>query len=263
MTNILDRIIANKRKEVAGHKEEQSIASIINSLEKRSFTPHKDAFKNALKNSNTGIIAEFKRRSPSRDWIFKDAKTEDIIPPYSENGASAISVLTDLDFFGGTLSDLETARKLTATPLLRKDFVIDEYQLYQAALYGANAILLIAAALTINETKQLATKANELGLDILLEIHNEKELDHINDIVDVVGVNNRDLTSFVTDIQISFGLVDKIPAEFVKISESGISQPHTVKDLRAVGFEGFLMGENFMKTSNPGRALENFIKLIL
>lgn len=263
MINILDKIIANKKIEVARHKEQQNITSIVNLLEKNSYTSTKGVFRNALRNSDPGIIAEFKRRSPSRDWIFRSAKVEDVIPPYSLHGASAISVLTDLDFFGGTLADLETARKLTKTPLLRKDFVIDEYQLYQAALYGANAILLIAAALTIDETKQLATKANELGLDILLEIHNEKELDHINDIVDVVGVNNRDLTSFITSIQISFDLVDRIPAEFVKISESGISQPQTVKDLQAAGFNGFLMGENFMKTSDPGKALDEFIKQLL
>lgn len=256
MTSILDKIIANKRLEVERHKKEAS----INELEKRLSTITTPAsFKEAIKNSRTGIIAEFKRRSPSRDWIFKDAKVEDIIPLYSQNGASAISVLTDMDFFGGELADLELARSLTKTPLLRKDFVVDEYQLYQAKISGASAILLIASALTIEETKQLAKKAKELNLDVLLEIHNEQELHHINDKVDVVGVNNRNLGTFVTDIQISFDLADKIPNDFIKISESGISEPQTVIDLQQAGYKGFLMGENFMKTSNPGKALEDFI----
>lgn len=256
MTNILDKIIANKRLEVERHKKDTP----INELEKRLSTITTPAsFKEAIKNSRTGIIAEFKRRSPSRDWIFKDAKIEDVIPLYSQNGASAISVLTDMNFFGGELADLELAGSLTKTPLLRKDFVVDEYQLYQAKISGASAILLIASALTIDETKQLAKKAKELNLDVLLEIHNEQELHHINDKVDVVGVNNRNLGTFVTDIQISFDLADKIPNDFIKISESGISEPQTVIDLQQAGYKGFLMGENFMKTSNPGKALEDFI----
>lgn len=257
MANILDKIIANKRIEV----ERQKAALPLVDLE--CLIPNVEAvksFREALLNSSTGIIAEFKRRSPSRDWIFKDAKVEDVIPLYSRNGASAISVLTDMDFFGGNLADLELAYRLTNTPLLRKDFMVDEYQLYQAKVAGASAILLIASALTIAETKQLASKAKELGLDVLLEIHNEQELGHICDKVDVVGVNNRNLGTFVTDVQISFDLAEKIPNEFIKISESGISDPQTVIDLQAVGYQGFLMGENFMKTADPGKALDEFIK---
>lgn len=259
MANILDKIIANKRIEVEKQKAEVSISQLEKSITDISVC----SFKEALLNSQTGIIAEFKRRSPSRDWIFKDAKVEDVIPLYSQNGASAISVLTDMDFFGGNLTDLQKARELTQTPLLRKDFVVDEYQLYQAKVAEASAILLIASALTVEETKRLAAKAKELGLDVLLEIHNDNELGHINDKVDVVGVNNRNLGTFVTDIQISFDLADKIPNEFVKISESGISLPQTVKYLQTVGYKGFLMGENFMKTSNPGKALEKFIQQLL
>lgn len=255
MENILDKIIANKRREVEELKSVLPISEIEKSI---SDTPVR-SFRESLINSPTGIIAEFKRRSPSRDWIFKEAKVEEVIPLYSKNGASAISVLTDMDFFGGSLADLVKARELTDTPLLRKDFVIDEYQLYQAKAAQASAILLIASALTIEETNHFATKAKELGLDVLLEIHNEQELNHINNKVDVVGVNNRNLGTFVTDVQISFDLADKIPAEFVKISESGISQPQTVIDLQQAGYKGFLMGENFMKTSNPGKALEDFI----
>lgn len=257
MANILDKIIANKRIEVEQQKEQYSIKDMMDFIVDSGIQPK--SFKEALTNSKTGIIAEFKRRSPSRDWIFKDAKIEDVVPLYSQNGASAISVLTDMDFFGGSLDDLKNARSLTSTPLLRKEFIVDEFQVYQAAWYGASAILLIASALTVEETKSLAHKAKQLGLDVLLEIHNEQELNHINEYVDVVGVNNRNLGTFVTDIQVSFDLADKIPNEFVKISESGISQPQTVIDLQQVGYKGFLMGENFMKTSNPGKALEDFI----
>lgn len=259
MANILDKIIANKRVEV----ERQKTALPLVDLE--CLIPNVEgakSFREALLYSSTGIIAEFKRRSPSRNWIFKDAKVEDVIPPYSQNGASAISLLTDMDFFGGNLADLELARSLTDTPLLRKDFMVDEYQLYQAKVAGASAILLIASALTVAETKQLASKAKELELDVLLEIHNEQELRHINDKVDVVGVNNRNLGTFVTDVQISFDLVEKIPNEFIKISESGISDSQTVIDLQAAGYQGFLMGENFMKTADPGKALDEFIKLL-
>jgi len=258
MVNILDKIIANKKIEVEAQKKCCSIDAMMHLIVDQTERPQ--SFRNALKISETGIIAEFKRRSPSRDWIFKEAKIGDVIPLYSQNGASAISVLTDIDFFGGNLDDLKQARSLTDTPLLQKDFVVDEYQLYQAALYGASAILLIASALTIEETKHLANKAKGLGLDVLLEIHNEDELRYINDKVDVVGVNNRNLGTFVTNVQVSFDLADKIPDEFIKISESGISQPQTVIDLQQAGYRGFLMGENFMKTSNPGEALEEFIK---
>lgn len=257
MATILDKIIANKRIEVERDKENTPFSILEASIKDIS---KRKSFRQALVSSETGIIAEFKRRSPSRNWIHKEARIEDIVPYYSLKGTAAISVLTDYDFFGGTLSDLKEASSLTNTPLLRKDFVIDEYQLYQAKLFGASAILLIASALTIEENKKLAAKAKELGLDVLLEIHNEHELDYINDNVDVVGINNRNLGTFVTDIQISFDLGNKIPKEFLKISESGISDPKTVLDLRKEGFKGFLMGENFMKTKNPGKALDDFIK---
>ncbi|TWP25195.1 indole-3-glycerol phosphate synthase TrpC [Apibacter muscae] len=257
MSTILDKIIANKRIVIAQSKQSQSMDELECQL---GHIEPRQSFKESIKKSSTGIIAEFKRRSPSKDWIFKEAKIEEVIPYYSKGGASAISVLTDFDFFGGNLNDLKEASLLTNTPLLRKDFMVDEYQIYQAKIYGASAILLIAAALTIDETKNLAKKAKELGLDVLLEIHNEQELDHINEFVDVVGVNNRNLKTFVTDVQVSFQLVEKIPNEFLKISESGISSTQTVKELEQVGYQGFLMGENFMKTPNPGEALEQFIK---
>ena len=257
MDNILDKIIANKRKEIVLQKERISIGSLAKQISD-TYSPF--SFKQALEASSTGIIAEFKRRSPSRGWIFEDAKIKDILPAYAENGAAAVSVLSDLDFFGGTMADLEEARRLISIPILRKDFMVDEYQLYQAKALQANCILLIAAALTTQETKFLAKKAKELDLDVLLEIHNEKELDHLNEYIDMVGINNRNLKTFVTSIDISFQLGEKIPSEFLKISESGISDIQTVKDLRAAGFKGFLMGENFMKTNNPGEALKAFIE---
>lgn len=263
MENILDKIVANKKIEVARQKTECGIGMLEKSCDTLEPGNRKGKFRTSLESSANGIIAEFKRRSPSRGWIFEDARIEGVIPLYTEAGASAISVLTDIDFFGGTLADLDYARKLTTIPLLRKDFVVDEYQLYQAALYGASAVLLIASVLTIGDVKRFARKAHELGLDVLLEIHNERELDYINDDVDVVGVNNRNLATFKTDVRTSFDLVEKIPDQFLKISESGISQVQTVIELRRAGFKGFLMGEIFMKTDNPGKALDKFIKQLL
>lgn len=259
METILDKIIANKRLEVEREKKETTIADFCKKIGERT---QYNSFKEHIANSRTGIIAEFKRRSPSRGWIFENAKVQEVVPMYAQGGAAAISVLTDYDFFGGTLTDLQTASNLTATPLLRKDFMIDEYQLYQAAAFGADAILLIAAAMDAATLKQMAMKAKELKLGVLLEIHCEAELEHINTYVDAVGVNNRDLHRFVTNINNSFSLVEKIPNEFLKISESGISSVDTVRELRQAGFDGFLMGENFMKTENPGIALTEFIRVL-
>jgi indole-3-glycerol phosphate synthase len=260
MEDILLKIIANKKLEVAVHKAVVAFAELEKQVEAVS---RKASFKDALIQSSTGIIAEFKRRSPSRDWIFKDAKVEEVIPLYSQSGASAISVLTDHDFFGGTLSDLQQAASLTTTPLLRKEFIVDEYQIFQAKTYGASAILLIAAALTKEENKRFAACAKSLGLDVLLEIHNEEEAEYIHENVDVVGVNNRNLRTFVTDVDTSYRLTELIPDGYLKISESGISKAETVRELRQAGFRGFLMGENFMKTPNPGKALEEFVEELL
>jgi len=257
MSNILDKIVANKKQEVSLQKQQLSLTQLEKNIGEIKTN---NSFVKALESSATGIISEFKRKSPSRGWIFEDAKVEDVVSLYSGNGASAISVLTDTEFFGGTFDDFDKARSLTNIPLLRKDFMVDEYQIFQAKCMQADVVLLIASALTIEQTKTLAKKAKELKMDVLLEIHNEAELDYINEFVDVVGVNNRNLGSFVTDVNISFELSEKIPTEFLKISESGISQPQTVTDLRSVGYKGFLMGENFMKTNNPGEALGSFIK---
>ena len=253
--NILDEIITAKRIEVEETKKQQSldeIAKNISVIKERSF-------RESLVESRSGIIAEFKRKSPSKGWIFKNAKVEKVVPEYAQAGASAISVLTNEPFFGGSYDDLHKSRTLVDIPLLNKDFIIDEYQLFQAKAAGADVVLLIAAALSVKECYTLAAKAKELGLEVLLEIHTPQELDHLNEYIDVAGINNRNLSTFKTEIQLSFSLADRIPANIVKIAESGIMIPEVVKDLRTVGFRGFLIGERFMKTKEPGKTLEEFI----
>lgn len=256
MGNILDEIIAKKRIEIESRRSEIPLRE----LEIMIDFSHSGRFKEALEYSETGIIAEFKRRSPSRDWIFKEAKVDEVIPQYAEAGAAAISVLTDYPFFGGSIEDFRQARTLVSTPLLRKDFMVSEYQIFEAKVLAADAVLLIAAALTKAETLSLAKLAKSLQLDTLLEVHNEKELDYLNEFIDVVGVNNRDLKRFITDVDISRDLAQAIPNEFLKISESGLSSAETLKELRNLGYRGFLMGETFMKEANPGLALTQLIK---
>ena len=209
--------------------------------------------------SATGIISEFKRRSPSKRWINEQARPEDIIPGYEAAGASALSILTDEKFFGGRMRDIRTARPLTTLPILRKDFIIDSYQLYQARIIGADAVLLIAAALEVNQCNELAAQAHELGLEVLLELHNENELNHIGNNIDMVGINNRNLGTFHTDVANSFRLAELLPTDKVLVSESGLSDPDTIRRLQEAGFKGFLMGEAFMKTNNPADALKEFI----
>jgi indole-3-glycerol phosphate synthase len=214
----------------------------------------------ALLQSETGIIAEFKRKSPSKGWIKQDGRA-DIIPlSYQQNGAAALSILTDEHYFGGADEFIRQARQSGVTlPILYKNFVIDEAQLYAAALCGASAVLLIAACLSKQECKRLTDKAHALGLEVLLEMHSEAELEYAELEPDVCGINNRNLGSFVTDVENSFRLAELLPREAVKVSESGISDPNTVKLLRSAGFRGFLIGENFMKTADPGVALNEFI----
>lgn len=257
--NILDEIIAEKRKEIALSKAQKSISD----LEKeKGFSRQTFSLKNSLKHSSSGIISEFKRKSPSKGWIHQNASVVEVTKGYSNNGASGVSILTDYSFFGGTKEDLMVARCGVSVPILRKDFIVDEYQLFEARAMGADVILLIAAVLTSQQVKQLAIKAHDLSLEVLLEVHNEQELAYVCENIDIVGVNNRNLKNFVVDMQMSFLLADKISTDFVKISESGISNPQVVKDLQAVGYQGFLMGENFMKEENPAKALQQFISLV-
>lgn len=257
--SILDKIIVQKRLEVARQQEAVSLGALQRS-ELLERTPV--SFRQALLASDTGIIAEFKRKSPSKGWIHPDARPEEVVVRYEQGGATASSVLTDGPFFGGALGDLCRVRPLVSLPLLRKDFVIDAYQIYQAKAMGADFILLIAAALSPSLVEEFARLAHQLGLEVLLEIHVEEELACICPEVDVVGINNRNLKTFVTDVETSFRLGEKIPAGYVKISESGISSPDTVRSLRQAGFRGFLMGENFMKEEEPGAALAAFIKAL-
>ena len=229
-------------------------------LELERLCAKKPSLREALLQSNTGIIAEFKRRSPSKGWIKEEGRA-DIIPlSYQQNGAAALSILTDEHYFGGSDDFIRQARLSGVTlPILYKNFVINEAQLYAAALCGASAVLLIAACLSKQECKQLMDKAHALGLEVLLEMHSEAELEYAELEPDVCGINNRNLGSFVTDVENSFRLAELLPKDAVKVSESGISNPETVKTLRSAGFRGFLIGENFMKTSDPGKSLNEFI----
>jgi len=246
MQDILQQIVATKHQEL-----EQLCAK-------------KPSLRKALLQSETGIIAEFKRRSPSKGWIKEDGRA-DIIPlAYQQNGASALSILTDEHYFGGSDDFIRIARKSGVTlPVLYKNFVIDEAQLYAAALCGASAVLLIAACLTKAQCKSLLDKAHSLGMEVLLEMHSEQELEYAELEPDLCGINNRNLGSFVTDVENSFRLAELLPKDAVKVSESGISNPDTVKALRQAGFRGFLIGENFMKAPDPGQALNVFIQSIV
>ena len=252
MKDILSEIIANKRFEVDLQKQAISIEQLQEGI---SEVPTSRSMKQALASSASGIIAEFKRRSPSKGWIKEEACPEEIVPSYAAAGASALSILTDEKFFGGSLKDIRTARPLVEIPILRKDFIIDEYQLYQAKIVGADAVLLIAAALE-------PEKAHELGLEVLLEIHSSEELIYIDKKIDMVGINNRNLGTFFTDVENSFRLAGQLPQDAVLVSESGISDPEIVNRLRAAGFRGFLIGETFMKTQQPGETLQNFLQAI-
>ena len=220
----------------------------------------KPSLREALLQSETGIIAEFKRKSPSKGWIKEDGRA-DIIPlSYQQNGAAAISILTDEHYFGGHDDFIRAARQSGVTiPILYKNFVVDEFQLYEAALCGASAVLLIAACLTIERCAELMHMAHSLGLEVLLEMHDEAELKYAELQPDLCGINNRNLGSFVTDVQNSYRLAELLPKDAVKVSESGISNPDTVRALRQAGFRGFLIGENFMKTPDPGLALQQFV----
>ncbi len=242
MKDILQEIITTKREEL------------------ERMTAPKPSLRQALLQSATGIIAEFKRRSPSKGWIKKDGQPDVIPLSYQQNGAAALSILTDKHYFGGHDNFIREARLSGVTlPILYKNFVVSELQLYEALLCGASAVLLIAACLTKQQCGLLIGKAHELGLEVLLEMHDERELEYAELSPDLCGINNRNLGSFVTDVQNSFRLAELLPQDAVKVSESGISHPQTVRQLREAGFRGFLIGENFMKTPDPGQALNDFI----
>lgn len=257
--NILDKIVAHKRGEVLKRKE----AVPVKELEKKAFftrTPF-SLREFLLDPARTGIIAEFKRQSPSKGVINGTAGVVEVTKAYSENGASCLSVLTDENFFGGSTADLEKAR-INPIPILRKDFMIDEYQIIEARAMGADTILLIAACLTPAEVRSLAAFAKSLELEVLLEIHDATELGHICEETGLVGVNNRDLKTFTVDINRSLELAEKIPSGKILISESGISAVDTILRLKNAGFRGFLIGENFMKEKNPASAFKEFAETL-
>lgn len=256
---ILDEIIAQKRIEVAQRKE----ASPVSVLEQMpDFKRHPLSAREAIQGlHSTGIIAEFKRKSPSKGIINDQADVALTTQGYVAAGAAVLSVLTDEPFFGGTPADLQAARFANpATPILRKDFVIDEYQLFEAKAWGADLVLLIASCLTPAEVKALSEQAQSLGLQVLLEVHDEDELDQtLTHSIDLVGVNNRNLKTFTTSIDTSLRLVDRIPDTFGKITESGLHDAETMFNLFRAGFDGFLIGEAFMKTADPAEALRSIV----
>jgi indole-3-glycerol phosphate synthase len=256
--NILDKIIADKRKEVDLKKliipKSQLEQSVL-------FDRTGNSLAKALRNSTTGIIAEHKRRSPSKDTINQNTNVGLVARDYQNAGVSGMSVLTDIKYFGGSLEDLLLARASVTLPLLRKEFIINEYQILEAKAFGADAILLIAAVLTKAEIKAFSEFAKSLGLEVLLEVHNQEELrKSVMPSLDMLGVNNRNLKTFEVSLETSKSLSIQIPDDFVKVSESGISSIEAIRDLKQYGYQGFLIGENFMKTDNPGKSALEFIK---
>ena len=256
--NILDQIVEHKRKEVEDHKSlypiellEQSIYFSAPTFSLREYVSRKD---------KSGIIAEIKRRSPSKGVINPHVSIEHISVGYVQAGASALSILTDNHFFGGSNEDLITARKFNFCPILRKEFIIDEYQIIEAKAIGADAILLIAAVLSPDEVKKLATFAHTLGLEVLMEVHNEEEIMNNGEAgADLIGVNNRNLKTFELTIDTSKRLSSLIPDEVIKVSESGIESPEAIVELKSYGYKGFLIGQTFMQHSHPDKAAIEFI----
>ena len=263
MADILESIVADKRLEVAAAREAVPLRVMAQSAERAASERKCLSMRGALAASRSGIIAEFKRRSPSKGWICRSGRPEEVVPAYSAAGASAVSILTDSKYFGGSPDYISFVRALVPdTPLLRKEFIIDEYQLYEARAVGADAVLLIAACLEREQCRFLAAKARSLGLETLLEVHSRGELDYFGENIDMLGVNNRNLGSFCTDVQTSFALAGELPKGALTVSESGIGSAETVLALRDAGFRGFLIGETFMKTPDPGAALATLVESV-
>jgi indole-3-glycerol phosphate synthase len=258
--NILDKIVRDKRLEVDLKKSLIPVSQLEQSI---LFNRATVSLAQSLRNSATGIIAEHKRRSPSKSVINQNLNVQDVAKGYEDAGVCGMSVLTDIKYFGGSLDDLLIARSSADLPLLRKEFIIDEYQILEAKANGADVILLIAAILTRDEIKQFSELAKRLNLDVLLEVHNEEELHKsIMPSLDMLGVNNRNLKTFKVSLDTSKTLSTLIPNDFVKVSESGISSIEAIKELQPYGYQGFLIGENFMKTDNPGASATEFIKTL-
>lgn len=255
---ILDKIIERKKEEIIASKSHISINELKNSefFGRKSFS-----LKSSVQNKS-GIIAEFKRQSPSKGIINDAVLPLEVTSAYEEFGASGISILTDKDFFGGSFEDILKVRNHINIPILRKDFMVDEYQFYEAKSMGADVILLIAACLSPNQVQEFTALAHELDLEVLLEIHTEEELKHFNSDIDLVGINNRNLKDFKVDLQHSVQLKDQLPKNTLSIAESGIYHLENFKYLKEKGFDGFLMGEYFMRNTDPAKAFEEFSLLI-
>ena len=252
---ILDTIIENKIKELTQSKKLISISEL---KDHKHYDRDCHSFSEAIMNG-TGIISEFKRKSPSKGLINGKVTVSEVVSGYEKANVSAVSVLTDTQFFGGTFNDVLVARDTIELPIVRKDFMVDEYQLHEATAMGADVILLMASALSVSQSNELASAAKSLGLNVFLEIHNEKELEHFGDNIDVVGINNRDLKTFTIDIENSIRLSKALPNEVPKVAESGISNTETLLKMKSEGFNGFLIGENFMRTKTPGDSCREFI----
>lgn len=257
LSDMLDRIIAHKHQEVAQRRE----MTPITALEQQPYFSRQGFSLGAYitNPTKTGIIAEYKRKSPSKGIINDTASVADVTTGYAQAGASALSILTDSEFFGGTTDDVLAARPLHEIPILRKEFIIDEYQIIEAKAMGADAILLIAACLDKKTIQTFSEVAFGLGLSVLLELHGEEEIEHITDTRQIIGINNRNLKTMQVDIDTSFRMIEALPAASIKVAESGIQQPETIRALRKLGYQGFLIGENFMKTNNPAQAFHDFV----
>lgn len=257
MDSILNAIVDNKRREIEAKAMLGIYDKELSHATKSAYTPV--SMSRSIIDNEFGIIAEFKRRSPSRGDIHSGAVADEIVKGYTESGAAACSILTDTVYFGGALSDLALARKSTSLPLLRKEFIVDTCQIFEARLYGADAILLIASILSFNDIVKFTDTAHQLGMEVLLELHDMNELDRFNPEVDMVGINNRNLSTFVTDTDVSLQMASALPDDIVKVAESGLSSISEIHRLRDVGYSGFLIGETFMKHQHPGKALKDFI----
>lgn len=257
MKNILDQIVEQKRIEVQQKQQIQSIEDLKQSI--HFLNPVRSAKASVLDATKTEIIAEFKRKSPSKGFINENANVKEVVAGYEQFGASVVSVLTDENFFGGSIEDLQQAKEVLSIPVLRKDFIVDAYQVYETKAIGADLILLIAECLTKDEVHDLAKLAKEIGLEVLLEIHSEDQLEKVNEYIDLIGINNRNLKTFEVDTEKSKQILQQLPEDLIKVAESGITDPEVVKDLKEAGFQSFLIGENFMKNENPGKAFQEFV----